>query len=76
MITDTADDNATYVIRKTMKEILQELEKISHKFFMWFTENEIMANTDKDDFRNSFYEDHTIEINGYTVKQTHNERNF
>ena len=34
MITDTADDNATYVIRKTMKEILQELEKISHKFFM------------------------------------------
>ena len=34
MITDTEDDNATYVIRKTMKEILQELEKISHKFFM------------------------------------------
>ena len=76
MITDTADDNATYVIRKAMKEILQELEKISHKFFMWFTKNEIMANTDKDHFCNSFYEDHTIEINGYTVKQTHNERNF
>ena len=35
-----------------------------------------MANTDKDHFRNSFYEDHTIEINGYTVKQTHNVRNF
>ena len=38
---------------------------------MCFTDNEMMANVDKCHPLLSSVEDHTIEINGYTVKNSH-----
>ena len=38
---------------------------------MWFTDNEIMANADKRHLFLSSVEDHTIEIDGSTVKNSH-----
>ena len=34
-------DNTPYVIKKTVTEVLHELETVSKKLFMWFTKNEI-----------------------------------
>ena len=41
---------------------------------MWFTENEMMANVDKCHLLLSTVEDHTIEINEFTVKNSHFEK--
>ena len=41
---------------------------------MWFTENEIMANADKYHLLRSSYEDHTIEINGFTARHSQCEK--
>ena len=51
-----------------MADLLQELGTISEKPFMWFTDNEMMANADKLHFLLSSDENYTIEINGFTVK--------
>ena len=51
-----------------MADVLQELGTISKKPFMWFTDNEMMANADKLHFLLSSDENYTIEINGFTVK--------
>ena len=37
---------------------------------MWFTENEMMANVDKNHLFLSYVEDHSIEIDGFTVKNS------
>ena len=69
-----ADDNTPYIIKNTKAEVLQELETVSKKLFMWFTENEIMANLDKCHLLLSSVEDHTMGINGFTVKNLHCEK--
>ena len=40
---------------------------------MWFTKKEMTANVDKYHLLVSSVEDHTIEINGFTVKNSHRE---
>ena len=69
-----ADDNTLYVIKNTITEVLHKLETVSKKLFMWFAENEMMANVDKCHLLLSSVEDHTIEINGFTVKNLHCEK--
>ena len=44
------------------------------KLFMWFTKNEMMANADKRHLFLSSVEDHTIEIDGSTVKNLYCEK--
>ena len=61
-----ADDNKLYVITK----VLQELETVWKKFFMWFTDIEMMANTDKRHLFLSSVEDLTIEIDRSTVNNS------
>ena len=63
-----ADNNTPYVIKKAITEVLQELETVSKKLFMWSTENEIMVNAAKCHHPLSSVEYHSIEINGFTVK--------
>ena len=67
-----ADDNTPDFIKKTT-EVLQELETVLKKLFLWFTENEMMANADKCHLLSSV-EDHKIEINGFTVKNSYYEK--
>ena len=55
-----------YVIKKT--EVLQELERVPKKLFIWFTENKMMANADKFHLLLSFVEGHANEIDGFSVK--------
>ena len=69
-----ADDNTPYVIKNTITDILQELEAVSKKLFIWFIDNEMMANVDKCHLLFSSAEYHTIEINGFTVKNSHCEK--
>ena len=64
-----ADDNTSDFIKKTT-EVLQELETVLKKLFLWFTENEMMANADKCHLLSSV-EDRKIEINGFTVKNSY-----
>ena len=42
-----ADNSTLYVIKKTIIEVLQELETVSKEHFMWFTKNEMISNADK-----------------------------
>ena len=69
-----ADDNMPYVFKNTITEVLQELETVSKKLFLWFTENDMMVNADKCHLLSSSAEDHTIEINGFAVKNSHCEK--
>ena len=64
----------SYVIKNTITEVLQKLEKVSKKLFMLFTGKEMLANVDKCHLLLSSVEDHTIEINGFTVKNSHYEK--
>ena len=72
-----AVDNTPYVIKKTVTE-LHELETVSKKLFMWFTKNEMMANVGKYHpllkYHHLSVEDHTNEINGCTVRNSHCEK--
>ena len=69
-----ADDNAPYVIKNTIiTEVLQELETVSKKLFMCFIDSKMMANVDKCHLLLSSAEDYTIEINGFTVKNSYCE---
>ena len=68
-----ADDNAPYVIKNTIAEVSHELETVSKMHFMWFIENEMVTNVDKSHLLLSSVEDHTIEINGFIVKNSHCE---
>ena len=68
--TSYADGNTPCIIKKTTAEVLQELETVSTKLFMWFSHNEMMAKADKC-YLLSSVEDHTIRINGLTVKNSH-----
>ena len=63
-----ADDNTL-----TITEVL-ELKTVSKKLFMWFTENEMMANADKCRLLLSSVEDHTIEVDGFTVQNFNCEK--
>ena len=49
-----------------MTEVLQGVKTISKIFYMWFIDNEVMANADKCHLLSSD-EDHTIEINEFTI---------
>lgn len=49
-----------------MTEALQGVKTISKIFYMWFIDNEVMANADKCHLLSSD-EDHTIEINEFTI---------
>ena len=69
-----ADDNMPYVIKNTITEVLQKLETVSKKLFMWFTENEMLANVDKCHLLLSSVKNHIIEINGSAVKNSHCEK--
>ena len=68
------DDNTPYVIKNTITEVLQELEKISKNLFMWFTVSEMMANVDKWHLLLRSVEDHKIEVNGSPVKNSRCEK--
>ena len=48
-----------------MTEALQGVKTISKIFYMWFIDNEVMANADKCHLSSD--EDHTIEINEFTI---------
>ena len=66
-----SNDNKPYVVRKAMPEFLIELEKISKKN-SWgsLVDSEVVANAGKCYFILSIDEDHTIEINGFIVKNS------
>lgn len=49
-----------------MTEALQGVKTISKIFYMWFIDNEVMANADKCHLLSSD-EDHIIEINEFTI---------
>ena len=66
-----ADGNTLYVIKKTITEVLQEPETDWKKLFKWFNKNEMMANVDKPQLFVGSVEDHTIEVDGSTVKNLH-----
>ena len=63
-----------YVIKNTITRVLQELEAVSKKLFMWFTENEMMTNAGKCHLLLSSVKDHTTDISGFTVKNSHCEK--
>ena len=69
-----ADDNTPYLIKNTVTEVLQELETVSKKLFIWLSENEMMANVGKCYLLLSSVEDDTIEINRFAVKNSHCEK--
>ena len=66
--------NTPYVIKNTLTEVLQELETVSKNLFKWLIENEMMVNADKYHLLFSSVKNHTIEINGSTVKNLHREK--
>ena len=68
-----ADNNALYVIKKKSNN-RSPTETVSKTLFMWFTENEMMANADKCHLLLSSIQDHAIEIDGLTVKKFNCEK--
>ena len=60
------------VIRKTMIEVLQEVEQISKRLFI--TDNEIMVNAGKCHLLFSSDKNRTTEVNGCTVKMSYCEK--
>ena len=55
-------------------EVLQELETVSKKLFMCFTDSKMMANVDNNvDLLLSSAEDYPVEINGFTIKNSYCE---
>ena len=69
-----ADDNTSYVIKNAITEVLHELETVLKKLSIWFTENEMKDNVEKCHLLPSSVEDHAIEINEFTVKNSHCEK--
>ena len=63
-----------YIIKNRSTEAIHEIETVSKNLFMWFTENEMMAIVDKCHRLLSFVEDHTNQINEFTVKDSHCEK--
>ena len=53
---------------------MYELATVSKKLFIWFTENEMITNADKCHLLLSSVEDHTIEIDGYTAKNSNRKQ--
>ena len=69
-----ADNNTPYVVKNVIAEVLHELQTVSKNLFMWFTKNDMIANVDKCLLILNSVEYHTIEINGFTVKNSHCEK--
>ena len=69
-----ADHNTPYVVKNKITDVLHEFETVSKKLFMSFTKNEMIANVDKCHLLLNFVEDQTIEIKGFTTKNSHCEK--
>ena len=45
--TGYADDNATFVVRDNIPDMISTLEEIGEKLLIWFSDNQMKLNTDK-----------------------------
>ena len=60
--TDYVDDNTPFVVRDNIKDVIKALEEIGESLVNWFSNNEIMLNTDKCHLLLNSQEPNTLKI--------------
>ena len=72
--TGYADDNATFVVRDNIPDMISTLEEIGEKLLIWFSDNQMKLNTDKCYLLLNTQDQNFLKIGNFNIKNSFSEK--